>query len=134
MGAVGTYNASKAAGNMLSETLRLELRPFGVKVITLIAGNVASNIHANTPPIELPSDSVYEPVRSEISKEMQYSDQPAASFAKQVVNDVLGGAQGKVYRGGNSGLVKWLPSILSSWVIDYLMFENGRGLKKMPRQ
>ncbi|KAF2107813.1 NADPH-dependent 1-acyldihydroxyacetone phosphate reductase [Lophiotrema nucula] len=128
------YNASKAAQNMLSEVLRLELRPLGVKVITLMAGNVATNIAANAPPVEIPQSSVYDPVRSEIGKEMKYSDQPAASFAKQVVDDVLGGSQGKVYRGGNSFIMKWLPSVLPEWAMDYLMLENGRGLKKMPKQ
>jgi NAD(P)-dependent dehydrogenase (short-subunit alcohol dehydrogenase family) len=31
----GVYNPSKAAANLLSETLRVELAPFGVQVITV---------------------------------------------------------------------------------------------------
>jgi len=34
----GAYNASKAAAANLTEVLRLELEPFGIKVINLITG------------------------------------------------------------------------------------------------
>lgn len=34
----GVYNTSKAAMNLLSESLRVELAPFDVQVITVITG------------------------------------------------------------------------------------------------
>lgn len=85
---------------------------------------------------------------------MNYSDMPTAKFAKEVVNDTLSGAQGIVWKGGNTTLVRmlvpWLPTfILVSHfmsfnfmsfnfdmlilVQDRLMLANGRGISKMPK-
>lgn len=44
------YNASKAAISMFSDCQRLELEPFGVKVIDLKTGAVASNMIKNQRP------------------------------------------------------------------------------------
>ena len=38
----GVYNPSKAAANLLSETLRVELAPFGVQVITVRVQGIVS--------------------------------------------------------------------------------------------
>jgi short-subunit dehydrogenase len=96
--------------------LRLELAPFGVKVITLMAGNVASNIGPNAPELKLPSQSLYLPIQEELLKVGEYSDMPTKKFAEEVVNEVLGGAKGLVWKGGNTMLVRvlspWLPSFL----------------------
>ncbi|KFA67218.1 hypothetical protein S40285_06296 [Stachybotrys chlorohalonatus IBT 40285] len=63
----GTYNASKAAMAMFSETMRLELAPFGIRVVDLKTGGVKTNIIANTNANahgeRLPKGSIYEPAR-----------------------------------------------------------------------
>ena len=46
---VGTYASSKAALNSISDTLRLELAPFNVSVVTIMVGTVATPFHANEP-------------------------------------------------------------------------------------
>ena len=46
----GIYNASKAAAAMLTDTLRLELAPFGVKVVELKTGAVKSGFYKNRNP------------------------------------------------------------------------------------
>ena len=38
------YNASKAAVLSYSDTLRLELQPFGIKVVALVMGEVATGL------------------------------------------------------------------------------------------
>ncbi|WP_234735839.1 SDR family oxidoreductase [Tellurirhabdus bombi] len=43
----GMYSASKAAVEMMTEALSLEMRPFGVKVCSLLPGDVRTNISQN---------------------------------------------------------------------------------------
>jgi 1-acylglycerone phosphate reductase len=109
----GTYNASKAAVNLLSENLRLELAPFQVRVITLMAGNVASNISANKPTVNISSTSHYLPIKNEVEAEESYSDMPTQKFVDKVVEAVVGGSAGKVWIGSNVWVVRialfWLP-------------------------
>lgn len=70
----GVYNSSKAALSMLSDTMRLELEPFGVKVIELRTGVVKTNLiktmqtSTNT---TIPEDSIYEPARESIEKSLR---------------------------------------------------------------
>ncbi|KAL9096124.1 MAG: hypothetical protein Q9165_001647 [Trypethelium subeluteriae] len=54
------YNASKAALHQYSNTLRVELQPFGVKVVTIVTGGVTSNISRTER--RLPEGSFYVPV------------------------------------------------------------------------
>jgi NAD(P)-dependent dehydrogenase (short-subunit alcohol dehydrogenase family) len=42
----GTYSASKAALELLSETLRKELQPFGVRVVVISAGGIRTEMRA----------------------------------------------------------------------------------------
>ncbi|EER44773.1 short chain dehydrogenase/reductase [Histoplasma capsulatum H143] len=67
----GVYNASKAALHSLSDSLRVELAPFGVQVTTIITGGVKSNIArtAHT----LPETSLYQPVKAEYARRIGHS-------------------------------------------------------------
>jgi 1-acylglycerone phosphate reductase len=101
----------------MSETLRLELAPLGVRVVTLMAGNVKSNISANAPPpTSLPDTSPYKPVEKYIAADEEWSELPADKFAKEVVSEVLNGASGKMWKGGNSGIVRWLVPFMPQFV------------------
>lgn len=53
------YNASKAALAQYSNTLRLELEPVDVKVITLVSGRVGSGLITVT---TLDDSSIYKPL------------------------------------------------------------------------
>ncbi|KAK8051636.1 NAD(P)-binding protein [Apiospora rasikravindrae] len=90
------YNASKAALAMLSQTLRMEVAPFGVRVVDLKTGGVRTNIIANnnvhkgnsggdngpketassSPHVggggagHLPADSIYAPARGVVEHAM----------------------------------------------------------------
>lgn len=55
------YNASKAALAQWSETLRIELEPLQIKVVTVVTGQVATNLPKA--PV-FPESSIYRPVQS----------------------------------------------------------------------
>lgn len=56
------YNASKAALVHYGNTLRVEMIPFGVKVVNIISGEVGTNILRNDFQRALPADSVFAPL------------------------------------------------------------------------
>jgi 1-acylglycerone phosphate reductase len=58
----GLYSGSKSCMATISETLRLEMKPLGVNVITVITGAIETNIFTNAPEQQpLPEDSLYKP-------------------------------------------------------------------------
>ncbi|KAF4157485.1 hypothetical protein CNMCM6936_005060 [Aspergillus lentulus] len=57
-----SYNASKAALHHYGNTLRVEMRPFGVRVVNVISGEVHTNILKNDHGRSLPDNSVYYPM------------------------------------------------------------------------
>jgi len=85
------YNASKAALLAYSNTLRVELEPFGVKVVTIVTGGVKSRIarvQGNLPP-----RSLYKPIESSYVRRVTHSQEGAMDtrvYAKRVVDRVLG--------------------------------------------
>ncbi|EGX96201.1 short chain dehydrogenase/reductase [Cordyceps militaris CM01] len=57
-----SYNATKAALHAYGDTLSMEMKPFGVDVVTVVTGGVKSNIVRGNP--SLPADSLYMPIES----------------------------------------------------------------------
>lgn len=107
------YNASKSAISMFSDCQRLELEPFGVKVIDLKTGAVASNLIKNQKaltPMSLPKGSIYEPAREAVESAMRNDKMadvgtPAKQWAKEVVGDLLKKSPPLViWRGANARL------------------------------
>ncbi|KAL9051924.1 MAG: hypothetical protein Q9162_005708 [Coniocarpon cinnabarinum] len=87
------YNASKAALHQYSNTLRVELEPFGVNVVTVVTGAVTSRI-ARTHRT-LPEGSLYIPVADQYERRLTQSQEkgnsmPNEEYARRVVNKVLG--------------------------------------------
>ncbi|KAJ4413379.1 hypothetical protein N0V82_008595 [Gnomoniopsis sp. IMI 355080] len=68
-----TYNASKAAISAFSDTMRLELQSFGVKVVdlktSLVKSNMISDVEKTGP--KLPRGSIYEPARDIVESYMR---------------------------------------------------------------
>ncbi|RYP80512.1 hypothetical protein DL770_006185 [Monosporascus sp. CRB-9-2] len=62
-----SYNASKAALHHYGDTLRVEMKPFGVRVVNVISGEVSTNILKTDQKSqrELPHDSLYQPLAEE---------------------------------------------------------------------
>lgn len=87
------YNASKAAVTAIGHTLRVELAPFGVRVVTIVTGSVRSKLFDNADDAcRVPSDSLYYPLRDRIEK-MNFLEgarwTATEDYAKQVVSDLL---------------------------------------------
>ncbi|KAK3692078.1 oxidoreductase [Podospora appendiculata] len=123
------YAASKAAVGTISEGLRLELKPFGVKVVTVITGAVETKLFANAPEHHLPVGSLYAVAEKEIASRATGTDVGAQTmsreaYARSLVGDVLHGATGKVYRGKMATLVRLVTSLFPTWVIDILSISN----------
>ena len=57
----GIYSASKASLSMITETYRMELKPFGIQCCTLAPGDFATNIAAGRYHVAPKKDSHYHP-------------------------------------------------------------------------
>ncbi|KAI1470851.1 putative estradiol 17 beta-dehydrogenase [Daldinia caldariorum] len=88
----GAYNASKAAATSMTDVLRLELAPFGVRVINLLTGSVQTNFFENAPTPVLPPNSLYNVAKKAIEEAMIGASMSGASdpnqWARQVVKDL----------------------------------------------
>lgn len=120
------YNASKAAIVMFSDTLRLELQPFGITVVDLRTALVRTNIIRNMREAKkptLPKGSIYEPAKEVVEKALrqeQFDDagMPAQKWSKLVVHDLLKKNPPPVIWTGESAFLLWLGTILPFGTLD----------------
>ncbi|KAK4241481.1 NADPH-dependent 1-acyldihydroxyacetone phosphate reductase [Achaetomium macrosporum] len=98
----GIYNASKAALAMLSSTMRMELAPFGVRVVDLKSAGVRtniignSNVHDPARADRLPEGSIYAPAREAVERAMAQEGfrgkgMAPEQWAREVAGLLLGG-------------------------------------------
>ncbi|QDS71182.1 hypothetical protein FKW77_010198 [Venturia effusa] len=121
---LGLYDSSKAAINMASETMRLELKPLGINVITAMVGMVESKFHDNLDEPQLRDGSLYKAAEKSITMSstpgaglLQQHEMSQEKFSANLVDDILAGKSGKIWRGGlstTSGILSWL---LPSWLL-----------------
>lgn len=113
---LGIYNASKGAIHIFDETLRLELAPMGIKVVTVVTGAVDTEICRNSPEPVLPPTSKYHAAQERLkllaTSEDGHKATKAAEYADAVVSDILGGATGKIWRGAHSTTTRYLSTLL----------------------
>ncbi|KAB8260289.1 short chain dehydrogenase/reductase [Aspergillus pseudonomiae] len=106
----GIYNASKAALHAYSNTLRLELAPFGVKVMIVVTGGVKSRITRTKR--TLGEDSIYLPISDAFERRVTHSQEGAMKnedYARSVVNRAL-----------HVNPPRWLWQGNKSWIIWFL--------------
>ncbi|CAI6279555.1 unnamed protein product [Periconia digitata] len=115
------YSTSKASTTLLAETLRLELAPLGVNVLTIATTGIASNFLGKLADSKLPPTSLYREIETQFrsSAVMSGTELMATDkYTAQVVEDVLGGKKGIVWRGASAfaarlAVAGWLPQ----WVV-----------------
>ena len=105
---------------MLDETLRIELAPLNVKVLTVVTGSIKTNIQQNSPKPELPATSKYRATQKYLEKswndDIDHGACTPESFAQKVVGDVLGGATGKIWRGTHASMTRYARYFMPMWM------------------
>ncbi|PYI05887.1 putative short-chain dehydrogenase/reductase [Aspergillus sclerotiicarbonarius CBS 121057] len=117
---LGTYSSSKAAQLSMSEMLRIELAPLGVRVLSVVLGEVESKVYSNGLTPKTPVSPYYQSARQCISNgaagKFVITNESAEICARHVVSDMLSGQSGQIWRGGSAGTVKWANRLLPGWL------------------
>ncbi|KAI1734531.1 putative short-chain dehydrogenases/reductase [Xylaria scruposa] len=132
----GSYSSSRAAATALSETLRIEMAPLGVRVVTVILAAVetSGNDPSTKGDIELPVNSYYQKIRDVINqhyKGLVFTKKHNVDVAaNNIVNDLLKGG-GIFIRRGESSTLSWYCNTFlpHSWFTS--MINAGSGLAQL---
>lgn len=116
----GTFAATKRSEEIMAETLRLELAPFHVNVLSVVTGALKTRGQSHFDDWKLPEGSLYKPVESLISDRARGKEgaprMEAADYAERVVSEIIKGKTGKFWYGASAGMVKfgttWLATSL----------------------
>lgn len=122
------YCASKAAVHALSNGLRMELAPFGVRVLEVQPGAIASSFGANASREAeqlIAEGSPWWPIREGIrarARASQDNPTPAATVAQQILAAVQRPKPPRLLRVGNGGralplIAAWVPQGLLEWAL-----------------
>lgn len=135
----GAYCASKAALHAISDALRMELAPFGIKVITVQPGGIQSKFgqHAAQKLEQLFSErSWYTPIRSFLNNRANASQEkamPAEVFARRLADELLKPNPKSVIRlGEKSKLLPFLKWSLPVSKLDRILMKKF-GLQALAR-
>lgn len=125
------YCASKAAVNAMSDSLRMELRPFGISVVTVQPGGIQSTFgEAAGSKVSLRDDSPYFAVKDGImarAQEGQKNAMPAEQFARLTVSALMARDCPSVLRfGEKSRLLPWLKRVLPDRILDGMLSRRFR--------
>ncbi|KAL4957401.1 hypothetical protein BDW69DRAFT_180598 [Aspergillus filifer] len=122
-----SYNASKAALAHWGSTLRVEMKPFDVKVIVVISGEVNTNILKNDHGRELPKNSYFSPLASEFKNHVHRT--PATTdrftYARNVVKQALARSPPAwFWTGSLTTVVRILDSFFPRTIFDWLFWRE----------
>jgi len=139
------YCATKGAVISYSRTLRLELKPFGVRVMVAMTGTVRSQIASRTHRT-LPEGSIYQRIKEVFEKRLTFSQNNStvdtATYARKLVGKALApewplilrswfGRPDWFWAGGNATKV-WIATWLGEWILDFALYRM-IGINKLER-
>ncbi len=107
---------------MVSEILRLEMMPLGVKVLTVNSGLIKTNLTSNSPAFKLPPDSLYHSIdrniaaRAKMEDVAQYGTE-AEIYAESIVGNVLASKEGIIWRGAFASMLRYCYMILPGFLM-----------------
>jgi 1-acylglycerone phosphate reductase len=125
------YSASKGALDVWSSVLRMELKPFGVRVMLSVTGTVTSS---NTKLEDtLPENSLYKPVEDVFQWRLSYSQKKKTmkreEFAKRLADaaergngwfgGLFGGMPLEFWAGGMTGIIWFATTFMPRWVVEW---------------
>ncbi|KAL6855657.1 NAD(P)-binding protein [Trichoderma novae-zelandiae] len=122
-----SYNASKAALHHYSNTLRLEMSPFNVKVLTVISGEVGTNILKNDVHRKLPEESYYSPLADEFRDHVRRTPKTTSRFeyASNVVSQSLRSSPVPwLWTGSATGIIRILDMFAWRTIWDFLFYRE----------
>ena len=133
----GIFASSKAAEARISETMRIELEPLGVRVLTGMTGS------ANTPMFSKPGgqmrlaeSSYYHSIQETAYKERMEHKESAMEvgvLAEKLVTAIVGGSKGLTWHGALAPSVRYMVWLLPTSTVDG-MVNKARGVPQVKRR
>ncbi|KAL4882264.1 putative hydroxybutyrate dehydrogenase [Aspergillus karnatakaensis] len=134
---MATYAATKRSFEIYLDTLRLELSPFGVRVVSLVTGAVKSNGNSYFEDLALPENSLFKPVEEQVLARAKWEDgvprEEAQKWADRVVKRLTSGASGHLWEGIAAGTMWFMERVVPFWIMDRLV-AMGTGLGKLGKK
>lgn len=119
------------------ETMRLEVKPFGVNVLSVVTGAVQSNGQTYFEDWKLPASSLYKPVEKLIFDRARGHDgvprMPLAEYSEKVAGDIIQGTTGKIWCGAGESASKFGASPIPQDLIVSALFRRGPFREMRPR-
>ena len=107
---LGSYSATKRSLEIIAETLRLEIAPFNVSVLSIVTGAVLTQGQSYFEEFALPANSRYKVVEDKVRARAQGTEFGKAGlhkmsleeYSSQAVKAILGRECGKVWLGAHA--------------------------------
>lgn len=105
----------------MSDTLRLELSPFKVKVLSVVTGAVQTNGLTYFDDFKLPADSLYKSIEDTVLARAHGGGSPkrmdAMEYANKVVSAIVKGSSNQIWPGPVAGFIKFASGYFPTWLM-----------------